>query len=348
MKSSLLTELKKIDDLQDIGALIGNTIEDDPPFSVREGGFIRAGVNEEVDYLRGLLKDSTGAMAAIEAKERERTGKKLKVGYNKVFGYYIEIPRSSSEDVPEGYIRKQTLTNCERFITQELKELETTLLTAKERLCALEYNIFTELRERIAGEVGRIQAAAHSVASFDVLCSLAETAVKNNYCMPEVDLSGVIDIRDGRHPVVEKMQTEMLFVPNDTLMDTDAARTLIITGPNMAGKSTYMRQTALIVLMAQMGSFVPARSARIGIVDRVFTRIARRTTCRREIDLHGGDDRSGGNPLKRHVRSLLILDEIGRGHRPLTAWLSRAPSWNTARTRRNWAPKRCSPPITTS
>lgn len=314
MKSSLLTELKKIDDLQDVGALIGNTIEDDPPFSVREGGFIRAGVNEEADYLRGLLKDSTGAMAAIEAKERERTGKKLKVGYNKVFGYYIEIPRSSSEDVPEGYIRKQTLSNCERFITQELKELETTLLTAKDRLCALEYRLFTELREQIAGEVARIQAAAFSIASFDVLCSLAETAAKNNYCMPEVDLSGVIDIRDGRHPVVEKMQTETLFVPNDTLMDTDAARTLIITGPNMAGKSTYMRQTALIVLLAQMGSFVPARAARIGIVDRVFTRIG------------ASDDLSAGKSTfmvemtevaeilsNATSRSLLILDEIGRG-----------------------------------
>jgi DNA mismatch repair protein MutS len=253
-------------------------------------------------------------MAAIETSERERTGKKLKVGYNKVFGYYIEIPRSSSEDVPEGYIRKQTLSNCERFITQELKELETTLLTAKDRLCALEYNLFTELREQIAREVGRIQAASYSVASVDVLCSLAETAAKNNYCLPEIDLSGVIDIRDGRHPVVEKMQTDALFVPNDTLMDMDGARTLIITGPNMAGKSTYMRQTALIVLMAQMGAFVPARSARIGIVDRVFTRIG------------ASDDLSAGKSTfmvemtevaeilsNATSRSLLILDEIGRG-----------------------------------
>jgi DNA mismatch repair protein MutS len=314
MTSPLLTELRRIDDLQDIGALIQKTIEDDPPFSVREGGFIKADVNDEADYLRGLLKDSTGAMAAIETSERERTGKKLKVGYNKVFGYYIEIPRSSSEDVPEGYIRKQTLSNCERFITQELKELETTLLTAKDRLCALEYNLFTELREQIAREVGRIQAASYSVASVDVLCSLAETAAKNNYCLPEIDLSGVIDIRDGRHPVVEKMQTDALFVPNDTLMDMDGARTLIITGPNMAGKSTYMRQTALIVLMAQMGAFVPARSARIGIVDRVFTRIG------------ASDDLSAGKSTfmvemtevaeilsNATSRSLLILDEIGRG-----------------------------------
>ncbi|SHI19106.1 DNA mismatch repair protein MutS [Sporobacter termitidis DSM 10068] len=314
MKSGLMAELKKIDDLQDIGALIAKTIEDDPPFSVREGGFIRQGVSEEVDYLRGLLKDSTGAMAAIETKERERTGKKLKVGYNKVFGYYIEIPRALSDNVPGDYIRKQTLSNCERFITQELKELETTLLTAKDRVAALEYEIFADLRERIASEVGRIQATSYSVASFDALCSLAETAAKNNYCMPEVDMSGVIDIRDGRHPVVEKMQTESLFVPNDTFMDMDGARTLIITGPNMAGKSTYMRQTALIVLMAQMGSFVPARSARIGVVDRVFTRIG------------ASDDLSAGKStfmvemtevaeiLKSATsRSLLILDEIGRG-----------------------------------
>ena len=314
MKSSLLTELKKADALGDIGALIASSIEDDPPFSVREGGFIRQGVSEEVDYLRTLLKDSTGAMAAIEARERERTGKKLKVGYNKVFGYYIEIPRSSSEDVPGDYVRKQTLSNCERFITQELKELETTLLTAKDRVAALEYDIFTELRERIAREVGRVQASSLAAATIDALCSLAETAAKNNYCMPELDMSGIIDIRDGRHPVVEKMQTETLFVPNDTYMDTEAARTLIITGPNMAGKSTYMRQTALIVLMAQMGSFVPAKSARIGLVDRVFTRIG------------ASDDLSAGKStfmvemtevaeILRNAtsKSLIILDEIGRG-----------------------------------
>lgn len=314
MKSGLLTELRKFDDLRDVAELIASTIEDDPPFSVREGGFIRDGVNEEVDYLRGLLKDSAGAMAAIEARERQRTGKKLKVGYNKVFGYYIEIPRSSSDDVPEDYIRKQTLTNSERFITQELKELETTLLTAKDRVAALEFQIFTVLRERIAASVGRIQTASSSVAAVDALCSLAETAVKNNYCMPEVDVSGIIDIRDGRHPVVEKMQTDTLFVPNDTFMDTEENRTLIITGPNMAGKSTYMRQTALIVLMAQMGSFVPARSARIGIVDRVFTRIG------------ASDDLSAGKSTfmvemtevaeilrSATPKSLLILDEIGRG-----------------------------------
>lgn len=314
MKSSLLAELKKIDDLHDIAEVIEKTIVDDPPFSLREGDFIREGVSEEADYLHALLKDSTGAIAAIEAKERERTGKKLKIGYNRVFGYYIEIPRASSDSVPDDYIRKQTLSNCERFITQELKELETTLLTAKDKLSAFEYSLFTELRENIAKDVGRIQAAASSVASFDVLCSFAETAAKSNYCMPEIDVSGVIDIRDGRHPVVEKMQTDSLFVPNDVYMDTDNARTLIITGPNMAGKSTYMRQTALIVLLAQIGAFVPARSARIGIVDRVFTRIG------------ASDDLSAGKSTfmvemtevaeilqSATSKSLLILDEIGRG-----------------------------------
>ena len=314
MQSALIRKLCEIDDLSDIEALIRESIEDDPPFSIREGGFIRSGVSEEVDTLRGLLKDSTGAMAAIESRERERTGKKLKVGYNKVFGYYIEIPRSASDSVPDDYIRKQTLTNCERFITQELKELETKLLTAKDRLSELEYALFNAMREKIAGDVDRVQEASYAVAALDVLCSLAETAAKNNYCKPEIDVSGVVDIRDGRHPVVEVMQTDALFVPNDTFMDTDSARTLIITGPNMAGKSTYMRQTALIVLMAQIGSFVPARSARIGIVDRVFTRIG------------ASDDLSAGKSTfmvemtevaeilsNATPKSLLILDEIGRG-----------------------------------
>ncbi len=314
MQSSLISKLKTTDPLTDVERVIRETIEDDPPFSVREGGMIRTGVSEEVDRLRALLRDSTGAMAEIEAAERARTGKKLKVGYNKVFGYYIEIPRSSSETVPDNYIRKQTLANCERFITQELKELETTLLGAKDRLAALEYEVFTDLRDRLAANVGRVQATSRAAATIDALCSLAETAVKNNFAKPEIDVSGVLDIRDGRHPVVEVMQTDALFVPNDAYMDTDSARTLIITGPNMAGKSTYMRQTALIVLLAQMGSFVPARSAQIGLVDRVFTRIgasddlsAGKSTFMVEMTevaeiLHGAT-----------AKSLILLDEIGRG-----------------------------------
>jgi len=314
MRSAALRECSGMDILPDVAERIDETIRDDPPFSVREGGFINDGIDPEVDRLRFLLENSTMELTAIETKERERTGKKLKIGYNRVFGYYIEIPRSSSDDVPGDYVRKQTLANCERFITQELKELETDLLTAKDKLAALEYRLFEELRRQIAAEVGRIQTTAKCVAEIDVFCSLADTAVTNNYCMPEIDASGTIDIRDGRHPVVEIMQKDSLFVPNDTYLDGGAARMAIITGPNMAGKSTFMRQTALIVIMAQMGSFVPAKSANIGIIDRVFTRIG------------ASDDLSAGKStfmvemtevadiLKNATRaSLLILDEIGRG-----------------------------------
>ena len=313
-RSSALRDCSAMDLLGDIAGLIDATICEDPPFSVREGGLINQGVNLEVDHLRELLENSSAMLMDIEVNERKRTGKKLKVGYNRVFGYYIEIPRSVSDDVPGDYVRKQTLANCERFITQELKDLETELLSAKDNLAALEYRLFEELRAKVAAEVGRVQATARSVAELDVLCSLAETAVTNNYCLPEIDVSGSIDIRDGRHPIVEIMQQGSLFVPNDTVLDCGTARTAIITGPNMAGKSTFMRQTALIVLMTQMGSFVPARSARIGIVDRVFTRIG------------ASDDLSSGKStfmvemtevadiLKYATRdSLLILDEIGRG-----------------------------------
>ena len=313
-KSVLLSDIAGMDMLDDIKKLIDASICDDPPFSVREGEIIRDGYNEEVDRLRGLLTNSTGALSSIEARERERTGKKLKVGYNRVFGYYIEIPRSMSADVPDDYVRKQTLVNCERFITQELKELETELLTAKDRLQDLEFRLFTEVREKIASMVTRIQDTSSKIAVLDVVTALADVAVRNNYCMPEIDISGVLEIKDGRHPVVELMQKENMFVPNDLFMDGQSCRAAIITGPNMAGKSTYMRQNALIVLMAQMGSFVPAKSARIGIVDRVFTRIG------------ASDDLSAGKStfmvemsevaeiLKYATnRSLLILDEIGRG-----------------------------------
>jgi len=314
MKSHALTSISAMDALVDIAEAIDYTVKDDPPFSVREGGFISTGVDSEVDRLRNLLENSSAALTDVEARERERTGKKLKIGYNKVFGYYIEIPRAVSDDVPDDYIRKQTLANCERFITQELKELETELLTAKDKLSSLEYKLFEELRVKISAEVARIQATASLIAELDVYCSLAEVAVNNNYCMPEIDVSGTIDIRDGRHPTVEVMQHGSLFVPNDTFLDDGSTRTAIITGPNMAGKSTYMRQTALIVLMAQMGSYVPAKSAQIGIVDRVFTRIG------------ASDDLSAGKStfmvemtemadiLKSATRSsLLVLDEIGRG-----------------------------------
>ena len=314
MKSSALRECAGMDVLGDIEERIDSVIIDDPPFSVREAGFIKSGVDAEVDRLRALLDNSTAALTAIEANERLRTGKKLKVGYNRVFGYYIEIPRSLSDDVPADYVRKQTLANCERFITNELKELETELLTARDKLSELEYRLFEQLRLSIAAEVGRVQASAKLVAELDVYCSFAETAVSNNYCMPDIDVSGVIDIRDGRHPVVEVMQPGTLFVPNDTYLDENASRAAIITGPNMAGKSTYMRQTALIVLMAQAGSFVPARSARIGMVDRVFTRIGASDDLAAGKSTFMVEMTEVADILKNATKSsLLILDEIGRG-----------------------------------
>ena len=305
----------RLETLEDVYGLLCRAIVDDPPFSVREGGFIREGYHEEVDKLRHILSGGRSVIAEVEAREREKTGiKSLKVGYNKVFGYYIEVSRSYYGQVPAEYIRKQTLANCERFITQELKELENTILTANERAVSLEFDLFGRLREQVAGEMGRIQAAANLVSELDTLCSFAAVAVKNGYCRPLVDESGVIEIHDGRHPVVERVLQEGLFVPNDTYMGEQENRIAIITGPNMAGKSTYMRQVALITLMAQVGSFVPARSARIGAVDRIFTRIG------------ASDDLSAGQStfmvemtevadILKHAtsRSLLILDEIGRG-----------------------------------
>ena len=311
-----LSELtEELDTLDDIGARIAETICDEPPFSVREGGFIRDGYNEEVDRLRHILKGGKGIMAEMEATEKERTGiRTLKIGYNKVFGYYIEVSNSFKEMVPETYIRKQTLVNGERFITQELKELEHQILTASDRVVALEYELFTRLKEEISAQAQRIQKAAAAVAEIDALASFAAVAVRNNYCRPDVDESGVIEIREGRHPVVEKVLKDTLFVPNDTFMGEKEERVAIITGPNMAGKSTYMRQVALIVLMAQMGAFVPAKYARIGVVDRIFTRIG------------ASDDLSAGqstfmvemtevSDILHHAtkNSLLILDEIGRG-----------------------------------
>ena len=285
------------------------------PFTIREGGFIRPGYDAEVDRLRDILDHGADLVAALEGREKERTGiKSLKVRYNKVFGYYIEVSKSYYAMVPEDYVRKQTLVNCERFITQELKDLEHEILSAQSRVTALEYQLFCGLRDAAAEQVRRVQEAAAGVARLDVLCSFAAAAAENGYCRPEVDGSGVIDIREGRHPVVERMLKDSLFVPNDAYMDGGGNRLSIITGPNMAGKSTYMRQVALIVLMAQMGSFVPAKSARIGVVDRVFTRIGA------SDDLGAGQSTfmvemtEVANMLKNATpRSLLVLDEIGRG-----------------------------------
>ena len=306
---------QQLEDLNDLAALIGQTLVDEPPFSVREGELVRDGFDGEVDRLRSILHGGKSFLAQMEAEEKEKTGiRTLKIGYNKVFGYYIEVSNSFKDQVPDHYIRKQTLVNGERYITQELKDLEHDVLTAKDRDAALEYELFSSLRAKLAESVTRVQLAASLIAQLDTLCSFAAVSVKNNYCRPCVDESGVIEIQAGRHPVVEKMRSDALFVPNDTLMGAKEDRVSIITGPNMAGKSTYMRQVALIVLMAQVGSFVPSHDAHIGVVDRIFTRIG------------ASDDLSAGQStfmvemtevsdiLRTATKnSLLILDEIGRG-----------------------------------
>ena len=306
--------------LEDLQQAIDGAIRDEDddhrlPFTIREGDFIRPGYDQQVDHLRDILTNGADMVIALEGREKERTGiKSLKVRYNKVFGYYIEVSKSNYDLVPEDYIRKQTLVNCERFITPELKDLEHEILSAQTRITALEYQLFCQLRDTVSARVREVQRAAGSVAQLDVLLSFATVAVERNYCRPVVDESGVIDIQEGRHPVVEHTLKDTLFVPNDTHMDENEHRLSIITGPNMAGKSTYMRQVALIVLMAQMGCYVPARSAHIGVVDRVFTRIG------------ASDDLAAGQStfmvemsevaqlLQNATRhSLLILDEIGRG-----------------------------------
>lgn len=315
VSSQMLCEIyNSVDLLDDVNSLIKSAITDDPPLSVREGGMIKEGYNEELDSLHDILNHGKDYLAAIERSEQEKTGiKKLKIGYNRVFGYYIEVSNSFKELVPETYIRKQTLANCERFITQELKELESKVLGAQERIVRLEYELFCDIRSKIADRLDRVRSTARAVARLDVLCSLAFVAVRNGYTRPEVDTSDVISIKDGRHPVVEKMLDGAPFVPNDTYLDS-SSRAAIITGPNMAGKSTYMRQVALIVLMAQIGSFVPASSAKIGIVDKIFTRVG------------ASDDLSAGQStfmlemtevadiLKNATgKSLIVFDEIGRG-----------------------------------
>ncbi len=313
------TLLKKINDridaAEDIRELIDSSIVDDPPFSVREGGIIRKGFSEELDSVRDDMNGGKTLIAEIEAREKEATGiPKLKVGYNKVFGYFIEVTNSYKSMVPEGYIRKQTLTNAERYITEELKNLENRIVGARERSLVIEGQLFEQIRKAIADELKRIQETAKAIAELDVLSSFANVAVKYNYTRPTVNLSGRISIKDGRHPVVEALMKNAQFVPNDTELDENHNRMAIITGPNMAGKSTYMRQVALIVIMTQIGSFVPARSAEIGIVDAVFTRVG------------ASDDLSAGQStfmlemsevadiLENATKdSLIILDEIGRG-----------------------------------
>lgn len=315
-KSDLLKELyENLDELQDIYELIEKAIVDDPPMTVKDGGIIKLGYDEEIDTLKKAQTEGKNWLIELEAEEKEKTGiKNLKVGFNKVFGYYLEVTKSFLKQVPERYIRKQTLTNAERYITEELKNLENQILGAEEKVVVLEYNAFTQIREEISKNIVRLQKTSEVVSTLDVLTSFAQVAEDMNYCMPEVTSSGAIDIKNGRHPVIEKILGAGSFVENDTYLDKDENRLAIITGPNMAGKSTYMRQVALITLMAQVGSFVPAETARIGVVDKIFTRVG------------ASDDLSMGQSTfmvemmevatilkEATANSLVILDEIGRG-----------------------------------
>ena len=314
--SKNLVELaENIDSLSDICADIDAAICEEPPISARDGGILKDGYHEEVDRLRKAKTDGKKWLAELEAKERERTGiKNLKVKYNKVFGYYLEVTNSYKDLVPEDYQRKQTLANAERFFTPELKELEDTILGAEDKLIALEYELFRQLRNRIASQVYRIQQTAKAIARLDVYASLAYVAEKNHYCRPKINTRGVIDIKGGRHPVVEQMMDQQLFIDNDTYLDNKKQRVSIITGPNMAGKSTYMRQSALIVLMAQIGCFVPAKSANIGIVDRIFTRVGASDDLASGQSTFMVEMNEVANILRNATKdSLLILDEIGRG-----------------------------------
>ena len=306
---------KEIDLLEDIYNLIDSAIVEEPPFSVREGGMIKKGYNPDLDILLTDMNDSKGILARIEAEQREKTGiPKLRVGYNKVFGYYIEVTNSYKDLVPETYIRKQTLTNCERYITQDLKDIEGRILGAKDRSVAMEYTLFDEVRKTVANNLERIQRTAKAIAVLDVLVSLANVAADNRYVRPDVNLSTVIRLKDSRHPVVEALLNDTPFVPNDVYLDSAGERVAIITGPNMAGKSTYMRQVALIVLMAQMGSFVPASSATIGVVDSIFTRVGASDDLASGQSTFMVEMSEVANIVKSATsKSLLILDEIGRG-----------------------------------
>ncbi len=303
-----------IDLLEDVKTLIDSAIVDEPPGLVREGGMIREGYNSEVDSLRDIMTGGTAIIADIEAREKERTGiKNLKVKFNKVFGYYLEVTNSFLDLVPEDYIRKQTLTGAERFITEELKALEGKLLGAKDRVIALEYELFDAVRKQVAAQLERFQKTAAALARLDVLCSLSNVAVENNYCRPKINDDGIILIKSGRHPVVEKL-TNTPFVSNDTYLNSGDDRCAIITGPNMAGKSTYMRQVAIIVLMAQIGSFVPAESANLSICDAIFTRVGASDDLASGQSTFMVEMSEVANILKNATnKSLLILDEIGRG-----------------------------------
>ena len=314
-KEILITVREEIDGLEDIYGLIAASIEEEPPISIREGGIIKDGFDEDIDRLRNAKRDGKKWLAELENEDRERTGiKNLKIKYNKVFGYYFEVTNSYKDMVPEDYIRKQTLANAERYTTPRLKELEDTILNAEDKLYTLEYDLFCKIRDSIAQEMERIQKTAKAIARLDVFASLSLTAERNGYVRPKLNEKGVIDIKDGRHPVVEKMIENDMFIANDTYLDNGSHCIAVITGPNMAGKSTYMRQTALIVLMAQVGCFVPAKTANIGIVDRIFTRVGASDDLASGQSTFMVEMNEVANILRNATaNSLLILDEIGRG-----------------------------------
>lgn len=312
----LMVELNKnIHTLKEISGLIENALVDEPPVNAKEGGVIKDGFNEELDRLRNIIKNGKSIIEDIEQREKEHTGiKNLKVSYNRVFGYYIEVTKSYLNKVPPEYIRKQTLTNCERFITDELKTAENEILGANEKVLSLEYDIFCEVRDFVATQLVKVQETASAVAQLDVLCSFAYTSLKNEYTKPEIAIDGIIDIKDGRHPVVELMLTDEMYVPNDTYLDLGSNRMSIITGPNMSGKSTYMRQTALITLMAQIGCFVPAKYAKISIVDKIFTRVGASDDLTAGQSTFMVEMSEVADILKNATKqSLVILDEVGRG-----------------------------------
>ena len=315
-RSPLFKEItEELDVLDDITSLIDNSINEDPPINIKEGGIIKEGYNEEVDRLRKAKTEGKTWLAELETKEKEKTGiKGLKIKYNKVFGYYLDVTNSYKDLVPDYYVRKQTLTNSERYTTDELKQLEDVILGAEDKLFSLEYNIFSEIRDEISSQVVRIQTTAKALAKIDVFASLAYVAEHNNYVKPNINEKGIIDIKNGRHPVVEKMMPDSMFVTNDTYLDMNNNRVSIITGPNMAGKSTYMRQTALITLMAQIGSFVPATSANIGVCDKIFTRVGASDDLASGQSTFMVEMTEVANILRNATpKSLLILDEIGRG-----------------------------------
>ena len=304
-----------MDALEDICKMIEDAIEEEPPVSIREGGFIKAGYDADIDTLRTAKTDGKNWLAALEEEDRERTGiKNLRIKYNKVFGYYFEVTNSYLNLVPDDYVRKQTLTNAERFTTPKLKELEDTILNAEDKLCTLEYDVFCNIRDHISEQLDRIQKTAKAIARLDVFASLSLVAERNQYVRPKLNEKGIIDIKDGRHPVVEQMIDHDMFIANDTYLNNGNHCIAVITGPNMAGKSTYMRQSALIVLMAQIGSFVPAKSANIGIVDRIFTRVGASDDLASGQSTFMVEMNEVANILRNATsKSLLILDEIGRG-----------------------------------